>query len=97
MSLKQNKTIIIAEAGVNHNGNIDVAKKLIDVASKAGADYVKFQTFDVDHLILQNTKTAIYQKKNLKSNISQYSMLKKYQLPESSYKNLIEYSKKKKN
>ena len=64
MSLKQNKTIIIAEAGVNHNGNIDVAKKLIDVASKAGADYVKFQTFDVDHLILQNTKTAIYQKKN---------------------------------
>ena len=96
MSLKQNKTIIIAEAGVNHNGNIDVAKKLIDVASKAGADYVKFQTFDVDHLILQNTKTAIYQKKNLKSNISQYSMLKKYQLPESSYKTLIEYSKKKK-
>ena len=96
MSLKQNKTIIIAEAGVNHNGYIDEAKKLIDVASKAGADYVKFQTFDVDHLILQNTKTAIYQKKNLKSNISQYSMLKKYQLPESSYKTLIEYSKKKK-
>ena len=43
-----------------HNGNIGVAKKLIDVASKAGADYVKFQTFDVGHLILQNTKTAIY-------------------------------------
>ena len=52
MSLKKNKTIIIAEAGVNHNGNIYLAKKLIDVASKAGADYVKFQTFDVDHLIL---------------------------------------------
>ena len=96
MSLKQNKTIIIAEAGVNHNGNINVAKKLIDVASKAGADYVKFQTFDVDHLILQNTKTAVYQKRNLKSDVSQYLMLKKYQLPESSYKNLIEYSKKKK-
>ena len=97
MSLKQNKTIIIAEAGVNHNGNINMAKKLIDVASKAGADYVKFQTFDVDHLILQNTKTAIYQKRNLKSNISQYLMLKKYQLPENSYKEIIKYSSKKKN
>ncbi len=96
MSLKQNKTIIIAEAGVNHNGNINMAKKLIDVASKAGADYVKFQTFDVDHLILQNTKTAIYQKRNLKSNISQYLMLKKYQLPENSYKEIIKYSSKKK-
>jgi N,N'-diacetyllegionaminate synthase len=49
LSLKKNKTIVIAEAGVNHNGNINLAKKLIDVASKAGADYVKFQTFDVDH------------------------------------------------
>jgi len=96
LSLKQNKTIIIAEAGVNHNGNINVAKKLIDAASKAGADYVKFQTFDVDHLILQNTKTAIYQKRNLKSNISQYLMLKKYQLPENSYKEIIKYSTKKK-
>ena len=95
MSLKINKTIIIAEAGVNHNGNINLAKKLIDVASKAGADYVKFQTFDVDHLILKNTKTAIYQQKNLKNNISQYSMLKKYQLAERSYKRLIDYSKKK--
>ena len=95
MSLKKNKTIIIAEAGVNHNGSIYLAKKLIDVASKAGADYVKFQTFDVDHLILKNSKTATYQRKNLKSNISQYSMLKKYQLTESSYKKLIDYSKKK--
>ena len=51
MSSKNNKTIIIAEAGVNHNGNMLLASKLIDVASKAGADYIKFQTFDVDHLI----------------------------------------------
>ena len=69
MSLKKIKTIVIAEAGVNHNGNIKLAKKLIDVASKAGADYVKFQTFDVDHLILKNTKTASYQKRNLKNDI----------------------------
>ena len=66
MILKNNKTIIIAEAGVNHNGNMQLARKLIDVASKAGADYVKFQSFDVDHLILRNTKSAIYQEKNLK-------------------------------
>ena len=97
MSLKRNRTIVIAEAGVNHNGDINIAKKLIDVASKSGADYVKFQTFDVDHLILKNTRTAIYQKKNLKSNISQYLMLKKYQLTENNYKELINFSKKKKN
>ena len=96
MSSKKNKTIIIAEAGVNHNGNINLAKKLIDVASKAGADYVKFQTFDVDQLILKNTKTAAYQKRNLKNNISQYQMLKKYQLTDNSHKELLRYSKKKK-
>ncbi len=96
MSLKKNKTIIIAEAGVNHNGSISLAKKLIDVASKAGADYVKFQTFNVDDLILKNTKTADYQKRNLKNNTSQYSMLKKYQLSENNHKELIKYSKKRK-
>ena len=96
MSLKKNKIIVIAEAGVNHNGNINLAKKLIDVASKAGADYVKFQTFDVDQLILKNTKTASYQKRNLKNNISQYQMLKKYQLTDDYHKELLKYSKKKK-
>ena len=96
MRLKINRTIIIAEAGVNHNGNIKLAKKLIDVASKAGADYVKFQTFDVDHLILKNTRTAKYQQRNLNNNISQYDMLKRYQLSENIYSELIKYSKKKK-
>ncbi len=96
MSIKNNKTIVIAEAGVNHNGNINLAKKLIDVASKAGADYIKFQTFDVDQLILKNTKTAGYQKRNLKNNISQYQMLKKYQLTDIDHKELLKYSKKKK-
>jgi len=96
LNFKQNRTIVIAEAGVNHNGDINIAKKLINIASKSGADYVKFQTFDVDHLILKKTKTASYQKKNIKSNISQYSMLKKYQLSENSHKELIKFSKKKK-
>ena len=74
MILKNNKTIIIAEAGVNHNGNMQLARKLIDVASKAGADYVKFQSFDVDHLILRNTKSAIYQEKKLeKKNFSVFN------------------------
>ena len=60
--LKRNKTIIIAEAGVNHNGKMHLAKKLIDVASKVGADYVKFQTYDVDHLILKKLKLLIIKK-----------------------------------
>ena len=93
---KNNKTIVIAEAGVNHNGNMNIAKKLIDIAAIAKADYVKFQTFDVDSLILKNTKTAEYQKKNLGSTISQYEMLKKYQLSESDQINLKRYAKKKK-
>lgn len=97
MSIKRNKTVIIAEAGVNHNGSISLAKKLIDVASKAKADYVKFQTFDIDNLILKKTKIASYQKKNLKKNISQYLMLKKYILTDSNHQDLINYSKKKKN
>ena len=89
----KNKTIIIAEVGVNHNGKIDIAKKLIDEASKAGADYVKFQTFDVDEMILKNTKLANYQKKNLKKNFSQYSILKKYQLSFNNHKTLVKYAK----
>ena len=52
MRLKNNKTIIIAEAGVNHNGNMLLASKLIDVASDAGADYIKFQSFDVDIFLI---------------------------------------------
>ena len=90
------KVIIIAEAGVNHNGKLILAKRLAQYAKKAGADAVKFQTFDVDHLILKKTKTAVYQKRNLKNNISQYLMLKKYQLADSSHKELSRYSKKKK-
>ena len=59
------KVIIIAEAGVNHNGSLDLAKKLIDVASEAKADYVKFQTFKADKIVSRKAKKADYQIKNI--------------------------------
>jgi len=89
------KTIIIAEAGVNHNGNINLAKKLILAAANSGADYVKFQTYETDNMIIPNTKLTGYQKKNIGKNKNQYQMLKKYQLKKSFYKILIQYAKKK--
>ena len=57
-----NRVFIIAEAGVNHNGDINLAKKLIDVAAKAGADAVKFQTFKTQNLVSKNAQKASYQK-----------------------------------
>ena len=68
---------IIAEAGVNHNGNLNLAKKLIIASAKSGADYVKFQTFDPDCMIRKTTKLARYQKINLKKKINQYELLNK--------------------
>ena len=75
------KVIIIAEAGVNHNGDIILAKKLIDVAADAGVDYVKFQTFKADKLVSPDAKKASYQNKNMNDgDDSQYNMLKKLEL-----------------
>ena len=91
------KTIIVAEAGVNHNGKLNIAKKLIDEAKLAGADYVKFQTFKAEKLVTKNAKMAAYQVKNLKSNINQYQMLKKLELSNDDHYELIRYCKKKKN
>jgi|TARA_B110000211_G_C14066187_1_gene547762 N,N'-diacetyllegionaminate synthase len=92
--MKNNRTIIIAEAGVNHNGKLSLAKKLIVAAAKSGADYVKFQTFEPSQMIRPKTKMARYQKKNIKKNFSQYQMLKKYQLKKNYYEDLIQHSKK---
>ena len=64
--IKKNKTIIIAEAGVNHNGNLDLAFKLVDIAAKSKADYIKFQTYFTDDLVQKKVGLAKYQKKNLK-------------------------------
>ena len=58
------KTIIIAEAGVNHNGDINIAKRLIDVAAAAGVDYVKFQTFKADRLVSPSAQIAYYKIEN---------------------------------
>ena len=72
------QVFIIAEAGVNHNGNIDLAKQLIDVASDAGANAVKFQTFKASNLVSKDAKKANYQIQNMDDNDnSQYNMLKK--------------------
>ena len=88
------KITIIAEAGVNHNGNINYAKKLVLMAKKAGADYVKFQTFKTDNLVRINTPLANYQKnKKIKS---QYELLKKLELSESQHKVIINFCKKNK-
>ncbi len=87
------KTIIIAEAGVNHNGNIETAKKLIDVAAEAGVDYVKFQTFKTENIVTKSATKASYQVENTKNNLSQYEMLKKLELSEAEHRELIAYSK----
>lgn len=77
--MKEDKVFIIAEAGVNHNGDIDLAKKLVDAAIDAGADAVKFQSFKAEKLVTVNAQKADYQKNNT-GNGSQYEMLKKLEL-----------------
>jgi N-acetylneuraminate synthase/N,N'-diacetyllegionaminate synthase len=88
------KVLIIAEAGVNHNGDFELAKQLIDVAAVAGADYVKFQTFKADKLVTQSAKKAAYQVINTQNNDSQYDMLKKLEMPEEWHYQLKDYSSK---
>ena len=85
------RCIIIAEAGVNHNGDIEIAKELVRLAAEAGADYVKFQTFSADKLVTRTAEQAEYQKKNLQSekNASQYEMLKKLELSREDHYELI--------
>ncbi len=90
------KTIIIAEAGVNHNGNIKLAEQLIDVGAQAGVDFVKFQTFKTAHLVSKHAPKALYQKKNTSSNQSQYDMLKKLELDKKTHQHLIQYCQKRK-
>ncbi len=75
-----NRTIIIAEAGVNHNGSLELAKQLIDVAADAGADFVKFQTFDAKRLAAKQAKKAQYQMSDGDSDASQLKMLQRLEL-----------------
>lgn len=90
-----NKTYVIAEIGVNHNGSLKNAKKLISSAKMNGADAVKFQTFNADRLTFKNTPKVKYQKKNSSRNETHYQMLKKLQLNENQHLELIKYCKKK--
>ena len=82
--------MIIAEAGVNHNGSIELAKKLIDVAAKAGADFVKFQTFKAETLVTQTADKAEYQKEITNTDESQFEMIKKLELDRKTHEELID-------
>ena len=88
--------LIIAEAGVNHNGSIEIARKLIDAAVDAGVDIIKFQTFKAENLVSKSAKKAEYQKKNIgDGDDSQYTMLKKLELSENDHMELISYCNEK--
>lgn len=88
--------LIIAEAGVNHNGSMEIAKQLVDVAVEAGVDIIKFQTFKAERLVSKTAKQAEYQKQNIgDGNDSQYEMLKKLELSEENHEELIAYCKEK--
>jgi N,N'-diacetyllegionaminate synthase len=95
ISLKVNKVFIIAEAGVNHNGSIDLAKQLIDVASNSGADAVKFQTFKAEKLVSKNAQKAQYQKQTTNLSESQFDMIKKLELDLETHIELINYCQEK--
>lgn len=88
-------TFVIAEAGVNHNGKLELAKELIDVATEAGANAVKFQTFKTEKLVSKNAQKADYQKQTTDASESQYDMIKKLELNEAMHHELIAYCKNK--
>ena len=95
--IKKGKScFIIAEAGVNHNGNLNLAKKLVDAAKRAGVDAVKFQTFKTKNLVSKNTKMANYQKKNTGKKESQFDMLKRLELRNRDFVKLKKYCDKQK-
>ena len=93
IDLKLDKTFIIAEAGVNHNGELSLAKQLVDLAKNAGADAVKFQTFKAETLATKNAKKAAYQKETTSTDESQFDMLKKLELTHDMHIELISYCK----
>ena len=87
-----NHTLIIAEAGVNHNGSIELAKQLVDKAVEAGVDYIKFQTFKASKLVTRDARQAEYQQKNIgDGNDSQYQMLKNLELSAEEHTMLVDY------
>ena len=93
--MKRLSIAIIAEAGVNHNGSIATAKKMIDAAAEAGADLVKFQTFKAEALVTNKAEKADYQKSLTDKDESQFEMIKKLELDRSAHAELIDYCEKK--
>lgn len=89
------RTLIIAEAGVNHNGDLDLARQLIDAAADAGVDYVKFQTFKASKLASRHAEKAQYQSENMGEGGSQLDMLRKLELSEAAHEEIIQYCQKK--
>ena len=88
------RVLVIAEAGVNHNGDIEIARKLIDVAAEAKADIVKFQTFNADQQVTKSAAKAEYQKITTNVNESQHSMLRNLELSVEMHSELIDHCKK---
>ena len=92
--IKMTKTLIIAEAGVNHNGDINLAKQLVEYAAKSGADIIKFQTFNSAQLVTNSAKKATYQDIYDKASNNQYEMLKKLELNDAQFFQLQNHCKK---
>ncbi|BBM87738.1 N-acetylneuraminate synthase [Candidatus Uabimicrobium amorphum] len=88
-----NRVFIIAEAGVNHNGDMSMAKKLIDAAVQTGADAVKFQTFKAKSLVTRNADKAQYQKETTNQDESQFEMIRKLELSHEDHVELYEYAR----
>ena len=91
MDVDTSKVLIIAEAGVNHNGDIKIARKLIDAAKESGADIVKFQPAKLESLVSKSAQMAEYQKKNISMVKSQKEMLKDIILPFEGFSELAQY------
>jgi N,N'-diacetyllegionaminate synthase len=90
---EKNKVLIIAEAGVNHNGSVEIAKQLAYAAKQSGANCVKYQSFSTGELVSRTAKLAPYQREGISQNQYQYDLLKKLELSQKSHKELISYCK----